>query len=78
VKATLLALIRIAMTEKRSGVRWAVYEDGGYSQPLIAAMQEFGFLCAPRVRTLFFYPAGSRSLAPESWKMSDSLLTFDY
>jgi hypothetical protein len=76
-KSFLLALLREARAEKALGVRWAVYGDGEGAAQLTGQMKRIGFLCVRRTRRLLQYTKDKEFLRAGSWKITDSLFSFD-
>jgi GNAT superfamily N-acetyltransferase len=72
-----LALVREAQAEKAMGVRWAVYDDAEVSANLVKQLRKVGFLCARRTRTVMIHKKDPTFLEPKSWKINDSLFSFD-
>jgi hypothetical protein len=70
-------LIHMAKMEDALGVRWAVYGGEETATKLVRRMRRFGFLCAPRVRTLLLSSQEREFLAAEKWKLNDAMFSFD-
>jgi hypothetical protein len=76
VKPFLLSLVHGALAEKALGVRWAVYE-GEEAEGLIGQMKRLGFLCVRRTRRYLLYTKDPEFLKASSWRITDSLCSFD-
>jgi hypothetical protein len=76
LRSLIVALLREAASEKALGVRWAVYE-GEMSEEITREMRRLGFLCVRRTRIVMVHKRDSGFLSPATWKMNDSLFSFD-
>jgi hypothetical protein len=70
-------LIDEARRQKAIGVRWAVYDDGNDSTPLVDQLRSAGFLCKRRVRIVMVHNQDPQFLVASKWNMNDSLFSFD-
>lgn len=70
-------VVREAMAEQAMGVRWGVYRDGEAAEQLVWQLRRAGFACARRTRILMVHKKDEKFLQPSSWKMNDSLFSFD-
>jgi hypothetical protein len=76
-KGFVRALVRAALQEQALGVRWALYEGNPISAEILPALNKFGFLCVPRVRTMMVHEQHPSFMSPAMWNMNDSLFSFD-
>lgn len=74
----LFSLVRMAERQRALGVRWAVYGDGEDALMLVQRLRSFGFLCAPRVRTLLIRTDDPNFLKAENWNLNDSTFSFHH
>ena len=70
-------LVQMANRENALGVRWAVYGGDKTAMNLVRRLRRFGFLCAPRVRTLLLSSQEREFLAADRWKLTDAMFSFD-
>lgn len=70
-------LVQMASSENALGVRWAVYGDDETAAEFARRLRKFGFLCAPRVRTLLLSSREGEFLKADKWKLTDALFSFD-
>ena len=73
----ILHLLKQAREDKAMGIRWAVYDGDPVAEELVGTLRKMGFLCARRVRTMMVHTKSPEFLAPELWKVNDSLFSFD-
>ena len=70
-------LVEMARAESALGVRWAVYGNSEAARALVGRLRRFGFLCAPRMRSLLVYSKDQDYLSAEKWKLTDAMFSFD-
>lgn len=70
-------LVEMAQAENALGVRWAVYGNNKAARALVGRLRSFGFLCAPRTRSLLVYSKDPNYLSAEKWNLTDALFSFD-
>ena len=73
----ILHLLKQAREDKAMGIRWAIYDGDPVAEKLVGTLRKLGFLCARRVRTMMVHTKSPEFLAPEVWKVNDSLFSFD-
>jgi len=65
-------LVREARRTKSLGVRWALYRNGGFPEPLLGRLRRLGLVCARRTRTVSIYTRRGQLAASEQWRFSDA------
>lgn len=70
-------LAELARRDNALGVRWAVYGTDASAVAISNRLRKFGFLCAPRTRTVLLYSKEKEFLSPERWKLNDAMFSFD-
>lgn len=70
-------LLEQARKDKAIGIRWAVYDEGGSTDAIVAKLCRLGFLCARRTRIVMVHKDFPAYLQPSAWKMSDTHFCFD-
>ena len=71
-------LVQMAEGDGALGVRWAVYGSDRAAAVIVRRLRNFGFLCAPRVRTLLLRADDKEFLAAEKWNLNDSIFSFHH
>jgi len=69
-------LVQMAQQEQRLGLRWAVYASDAGGAALAQRLRHFGFLCAPRIRTLMIKSEEKELLTPHKWNLNDAMFSF--
>jgi hypothetical protein len=70
-------LTDLARRDHALGVRWAVYGNDEPAAEISNRLRRFGFLCAPRTRTVLLYSQEKEFLSAERWKLNDAMFSFD-
>lgn len=70
-------LVRMAVSQKALGVRWAVYDTDPNAEAIVDKLRKRGLLCVRRERIVMVHKAHEAFLDPSKWKMNDSLFSFD-
>lgn len=70
-------LIGLAKKQKALGVRWAVYGHEESARNFVRRLRGFGFLCAPRTRTLLIFSKEREFHSADAWDLTDAMFSFD-
>jgi hypothetical protein len=71
------ALLRQAKREKALGVRWALYENDGPARAILNRARRMGFVTVKRVRVVMVHKREPEFLTAATWRINDSLFSFD-
>jgi hypothetical protein len=76
-----VSLIVGLMEQARScdtlGVRWAIYDHGSPSTPVVNKLRHLGFACMRRQRKIMIYTRHPELADPSYWSLDDSLITYE-
>lgn len=77
VRPIVYTLLEQARADHAIGIRWAVYDEEGWTEKLVSELRGLGFLCARRTRIVMVHKDFPAYLQPSAWRMSDTHFCFD-